>query len=392
MREKVALVCQRYGLEVNGGSELHCRHLAEKLSAFYCVEVYTTCCADDYVTWKNSFQPGTETINGVIVHRFQVTKMRNLRTFNSISEQIIADPSHSVEDELRWVDEQGPVCPELLEQLKAVHQNYKVIIFMTYLYYLTAMGLPLGFENALLVPTAHDEFPMYFRYYERVFCSAKGFIWNTLVEKNFVEGRFPKIKNTPGVIAGVGVDVPDGDLPDIPQKIQNSPYIVYAGRIDNGKGCGEMFRFFRRYKQQYGGSLQLVLMGKAVMEVPEADDIVNLGFVSEELKFAVMRSAQALVLFSPLESLSAVVLESMCMGRPVVVNGKCAVLKEHCLRSNAGLYFENYSEFAAILNYLRTHKREYQIMCENGKKYISENYQWDVIIQRIRQLIEDSVS
>lgn len=386
MKDKIALVCQRYGLEVNGGAELHCRQLAERMSKIYDVEVYTTC-AIDYVTWKNDYKPGVEVIHGITVRRFQVSKDRNQRSFNRLSEWVLGNPDHSDADEERWIEAQGPVCDELLETLYREQKKYKAVIFMTYLYYLTAKGLPMRFENAFLIPTAHDEPPIYLRYYEKVFCSAKGFIWNTPVERDFVESRFPKIKSIRGTIAGVGVDKPQRDLPAIPQEIRNGPYIAYAGRIDESKGCGEMFQFFRQYKRQYGGRMKLALLGKAVMPIPEADDIVHLGFVSDDMKFAVMGSAQALVLFSQFESLSMVVLESMAMGRPVLVNGKCAVLKGHCVRSNAGLYFENYREFAGTLNYLLTHEWEYRVMSENGKRYVEENYQWDIIVDRIRGLI-----
>lgn len=386
MKDRIAFVCQRYGVEVNGGAELLCRQLAEKLNTVYDVEVYTTC-AVDYVTWEDSFRPGTELINGVKVYRFRVAKPRDQKSFDKISRQVLGNPNHSDGEELNWIDEQGPVCPELLAKLQAEHSSYKAVIFMTYLYYLTVKGLPLGFENAILIPTVHDEPPVYLRCYDSVFYSAKGIIWNTTAEKRFAHRRFPKLDGIPSVLAGVGVDVPQGELPDIPQEIRDIPYIVYAGRIDESKGCGEMFQFFRRYKQKYGGPVKLVLMGKAVMDVPSAEDIINLGFVSDEMKFAVMRSAKALVLFSRYESLSMVVLESMTMGRPVLVNGKCEVLKDHCLQSNAGLYFENYPEFAGTLNYLLTHDKEYRIMCENGKRYVAENYQWDRIIRRITQLI-----
>ena len=57
MREKIAFVNQRYGLEVNGGSELLCRQMAEKLSEIYDVEVITTC-ALDYVSWENHYAAG----------------------------------------------------------------------------------------------------------------------------------------------------------------------------------------------------------------------------------------------------------------------------------------------------------------------------------------------
>lgn len=384
MREKLAMVCQRYGLEVNGGAELHCRQLAEQLSALYDVEVYTTC-AVDYVTWKDEYPPGTETINGVTVHRFSVPKPREPHVFGKISARALGDPGHSDEEE-RWIDAQGPFCPELLDVLYREQKRYKAVIFMTYLYYLTARGLPMGFDNAYLIPTAHDEPPIYLRYYEKVFRGAKGFIWLTPEEREFAEKRFPFGKDMPGVMAGSGLEVPQGELPPIPRELRDAPYLVYAGRIDESKGCGEMFDFFRRYKKERGGNLKLALMGKPVMEVPEEKDIVNLGFVSEEMKFAVM--AQALVLFSQFESLSMVVLESMTMGRPVLVNGKCAVLKGHCLRSNAGLWFENYPEFAATLNWLLAHDAEYEVMRENGKRYVAENYQWETIVDRIRGLIE----
>ncbi len=53
---KVAFVVQRYGLEISGGAELHCRWVAEHMNKHWEVEVLTTK-ALDYITWKNHF-PG----------------------------------------------------------------------------------------------------------------------------------------------------------------------------------------------------------------------------------------------------------------------------------------------------------------------------------------------
>lgn len=387
MKEKIAFVCQRYGLEVNGGSELYCRQLAEKLTAFYDVEVYTTC-AEDYVTWANKYPVGDVTINGVLVHRYPVTRKRNQKTFNKISELVLGNSYHTAEQEKQWIEEQGPVCDKVLEVLKERHKEYKVVIFMTYLYYLTAKGLPMGFKNAVLIPTVHDELPVYIHAYDKVFESAKGIIWNTDSEKEFGLKRFPDIASIPSIMAGIGVDVPEGGLPKIPEVIQGTDYIVYAGRIDESKGCGDMFRCFEQYKRKRPNSkLKLVLMGKPVMEIPKHKDIISLGFVSNEIKFAVMRDAKALVLFSQFESLSMVILESMTMGRPVLVNGKCDVLKGHCIKSDAGLYFTSDREFEETLDYLLEHEDVYNAMCENGKEYVWENYRWDTILERISELI-----
>ncbi len=111
MREKIALVNQRYGLEVNGGSELHCRQLAERLKEIYDVEVITTC-ALDYTTWENHYPEGESEINGVKVRRFKVSRERNLKKFDRCSAQVLNNVSHTAEDEQRWIDEQGPYSPE----------------------------------------------------------------------------------------------------------------------------------------------------------------------------------------------------------------------------------------------------------------------------------------
>src|SRR6187397_1308998 len=50
---KLAFVVQRYGDQIAGGSEAHCRELARRLAPTHDVTVLTTC-ATDYVTWANS--------------------------------------------------------------------------------------------------------------------------------------------------------------------------------------------------------------------------------------------------------------------------------------------------------------------------------------------------
>ena len=386
-RAKIAFVCQRYGLEVNGGSELYCRQVAEKLAGMYDVTVYTTC-ALDYTTWANKYRPGEEEINGVRVLRYKVQAQRNQAEFARLCEIVSHDPNHTDADEAEWVEKQGPLCPELIEALKREHGQYRAVLFMTYLYYTSAVGLPLGFDNAILIPTVHDEPWVYLRYYDRVFSSARGFAWNTPEERAFAQKRFPEIVGRREVMTGIGVDEPAGALPELPEGLRPGEYIVYAGRIDENKGCQEMFEYFRRYKQERGGDLKLVLMGKEVLKVPRDPDIVSLGFVSEEMKYAVMAQSLALVLFSRFESLSMVVLESMLMGRPVLVTERCEVLKGHCLRSNAGLYFMNYPEFAAEIDYLQSHPVQYAVMCDNGKRYVAGNYRWSVIVERYSELIE----
>lgn len=386
MRKKIALVNQRYGAEVNGGSELHCRQLAEKLSKIYDIEVLTTC-ALDYMDWKNYYNEGVEFVEGIKVRRFKVEQQRDIAKFNKISEKVLCG-EHSDEEEQEWIDEQGPFCPQFIEYIKEHSGDYDVIIFMTYLYYLSARGLPLGLDNAFLLPTAHDELPIYLRHYSKVFCNAKGFIYNTVEEKEML-GRMFGVGNVPSVIAGVGVDTPEKtELIDAKKHYGLDDYILYIGRIDESKGCKILFEHFMKYKKSNVSDLKLALVGKSVMDIPEHSDIVHLGFVSDIEKFSLINQCRLLVLASEFESLSMVVLESMAYNKPVLVNGKCEVLKGHCRRSNAGLYFEDYYDFEGALNYMLTHKQVYDEMCVNAKKYVDENYRWEVIVDRICGLIE----
>ncbi len=385
--KKIAMVCQRYGLEVNGGAELLCRQFAEKLNDRYDVEVLTTC-AVDYMTWANNYPAGESVINGVRVKRFAVKKERNIKRFNKLSQEVFSDPNHTDEQESRWIDEQGPYCPELVEYIARHHAEYHSVLFMTYLYYLSAMCLPKGMDNAILIPTAHDEPPVYLRHYTSVFENAAGLIYNTCEEQEFVEKMF-QTKQTPSAMAGAGIELPSLDESLTANGLYGlKKYIVYAGRIDESKGCGRLFVYFQEYKKRNPGDLQLVLMGKPVMEIPEDPDIISLGFVSEEDKFVLMKDSVALVLASEYESLSIVVLESMALGRPVLVNGDCEVLKGHCKRSNAGLYFTGYFEFEYALNFLLSHPEEYAAMRENAGQYANANCRWDDIIGRISELIE----
>jgi glycosyltransferase involved in cell wall biosynthesis len=382
---KIAFVVQRYGLEVNGGSELECRQYAEHLALRHDVEIITTK-AMDYMTWEDTYTNDVDIINGILVHRFSVDYPRNVMEFNQFTKTIYQYQS-SRADELIWMKKQGPYSTKLFQYIQDQRNHYDVFFFCTYVYCTTFFGLPFVKEKAILIPTAHDEPPIYLRIFKDFFSLPKGIFYNTVVEKKFIENRFhnENICNNQG-LGGVGVEIPENvDGAKFSQKYGD--YIIYIGRVEESKGCRELFNSFMAYKDRNRSDLKLLVIGKEVMEIPKHKDIIKLGFVSDEDKFNALVACKFLVIPSKYESLSMVLLEAMAMSKPVLVNGQCEVLKDHCTRSNAGLYYTNYYEFEETIEYLLNHGEVCEIMGYNGMKYVQENYQWDVITKRLETLI-----
>ena len=390
MKKKILFVVQRYGLEVNGGAELHCRQLAERLKDEYDVSVLTTC-AIDYVTWKNEYKEGIEHINGVKVIRKKVDFERNQKKFNKISAKL-NNEKDNINLGIEWQEAQGPHSSELIKYLEDHKDDYDVIIFLTYLYYTTYFGLKVAPEKSILIPTAHDEPPIYYSIFNETFNLPKAILYSTTTERDFVNKRF-KNDYIESDIVGLGVDINENaqDI-DLEKTFDiKDDYVVYIGRIDESKGCKEMFEYFLEYKKIYNSNLKLVLAGKSAMEIPRNKDIVTLGFVSEDEKVNLIRKSKLLILPSKFESLSLSTLEAMYLKVPVLLNGKCEVLKQHAILSNGGLYYENKWEFIETLDYLIRNSKIAERMGENGRKYVDVNYKWDVIIEKLKKNIENLI-
>lgn len=387
MKKKILFVVQRYGLEVNGGAELHCRQLAERLKDEYDVSVLTTC-AIDYVTWKNEYKEEIEHINGVKVIRKKVDFERNQKKFNKISAKL-NNEKDNINLGVEWQEAQGPHSSELIKYLEDHKDDYDVIIFLTYLYYTTYFGLKVAPEKSILIPTAHDEPPIYYSIFNETFNLPKAILYSTTTERDFVNKRF-KNDYIESDIVGLGVDINENAQDINLEKTFGikDDYVVYIGRIDESKGCKEMFEYFLEYKKTYNSNLKLVLAGKSAMEIPRNKDIVTLGFVSEDEKVNLIRKSKLLILPSKFESLSLSTLEAMYLKVPVLLNGKCEVLKQHAILSNGGLYYENKWEFIETLDYLIRNSKIAERMGENGRKYVNENYKWNVVMKKLVECIE----
>ncbi len=386
-RTPVAFVVQRYGADVTGGSEALARAVAERLAPFHEVTVFTTC-ARDYVTWRNELPAGESDVSGVRVLRFPVEEERDLAAFNAFAEPLYARP-RTHEEEIEFLRRQGPVAPSLVEALRAAKDRFAAVVFFTYLYYPTYWGLRAAAERSVLVPTTHDEPPLAFGIYREVFGLPRAFAFLTPAEQQLVRTRFGT-GGRPGVVAGMGVDPAEpGDLAAFRARHELSlPYALYAGRIDAGKGCAAMLAHHERYRREKKGEAELVLIGRLAMPEPRQEGVRWLGFLPEEEKATAMAGAVAAVCPSPYESLSIVLLEALALGTPGLVNAGSAVLKEHCLRSNAGLFYDDGDEYAEALDLLVRQEGLRKALGANGRRYVDAEYRWSVVLDRWRGLLD----
>ena len=378
MRKKIGIVVQRYGLEINGGAEYHARLIAEHIVHDFDVEVFTTT-ALDYVTWAHHYSEGTDDINGIPVHRFKVEKDRDPKVFGEIQEYIFND-EHSLDDELRWLDEEGPTVPNLIDELERRDDEFAYYIFFSYRYYHSYHGVKKFRKKAILVPTAEHDEVVYLRLFKDLFHLPAAIVYNSVEEKEIIN-RVSQNHHVPGDIVGVGSEIPEHfDAGDFRQKYSiDGDYFVYIGRLDENKGVPELLRFYSRLLDEADVDCTLVLMGKSVIEIPEHPKIRYLGFMSDEDKFNGLAGSEFLVIPSQFESLSMVALEAWAIGKPVVANGQTEVLQGQCRRSNGGLWYSCYEEFKEICLLLIYDNKLRETLGVNGKEFFDRNYSWKVI-------------
>ena len=410
---RIGFVVQRYGTEIFGGAEYHCRLIAERVAEDHQVDVLTTC-ARDYISWKNEYAEGADRLRGVTVRRFANARTRDIEAFNKYSDWIFQH-SHGKQEELEWLKQQGPWCPGLVDYLERHHAQYDVLVFFTYLYAPTVLGIRVAPSKSLLVPTAHDEPAIRLGIYRDVFSSAAGIAWNTDVERRFITSQF-HVRAVVEDVVGCGVDLPEGDAfatdldesrepprdtgigrEPLPPHLEgpanafrrrhriHDPFLLYGGRIDPGKGCEELLEYFQSYVKE-GGDSALMLMGVKLMPLPDDPRVRFAGVLPEEERLHALDAATVVAAPSPHESLSLLALEAFAVGTPVLASARSEVLVEHCRQSNAGLYYADRWEFIEALKLLMRDPNLRSAMGRNGKAYVNRHYRWSTIMTKYERL------
>jgi glycosyltransferase involved in cell wall biosynthesis len=387
---KLAFVVQRYGSDIAGGSELHCRELAQRLAASHDITVLTSC-ARDYVTWQNEYPAGTSQDGIVNVLRFTVQQPRRLHAFAELSDEVFDGGATRLRQE-EWFRENGPQVPGLLDHLRANGHTYDLVLFWTYRYFPSFFGLPIVRDRAVLVPTAEEDHAIDLEILGEYFNAPAGYLFLTPEEESLVSGRAGRPLR-PSAVIGIGLEpAPRGIRSDLlRQHGIPDEYLLYLGRIDRNKGCHTLFDYFQEYVSGSDG-ITLVLAGPTKMQIPTHPRIRALGYVADDLRHALLAHARALVVPSPFESLSIVLLEAWNHGVPALVNARCAVLREQVRRAGGGLHYRSLDEFCEGLSYLRSHDDARRTLGAQGLAFVEREYRWPVVLDRVERLLTTALT
>jgi glycosyltransferase involved in cell wall biosynthesis len=168
----------------------------------------------------------------------------------------------------------------------------------------------------------------------------------------------------------------------------DEPFMLYVGRVDRAKNIPELLAFFARFRQENERPVKLVLIGRENIPLLKHPDIIYLGFQPEQVKFDAIAASEIIIIPSLYESLSMIALEAWWMEKPILVNGRCEIMKQQCRDSNGGLYYQVYDEFEVILNKLLADAELRGKLGRQGRHFVAHNYHWDVIMAKYRAVLE----
>jgi glycosyltransferase involved in cell wall biosynthesis len=146
-----------------------------------------------------------------------------------------------------------------------------------------------------------------------------------------------------------------------------------------------LIEYFNSYVKE-GGDATLALMGVKMMTLPEEPFIRFAGMLPDAERLQALEAATIVVCPGPYESLSLLALEALSVGTPVLANARSAVLVEHCVKSNGGLYYANRDEFVECLKLLIGDGRLRAALGRNGRDYVRRNYRWDVVLGKYERV------
>lgn len=388
---KIAFVVPWYG-DIPGGAESECKNTAENLSKNGVeVEIITTCVKEFNSDWSfNYYEEGISRLNNVIIRRFKV-RQRNTELFDRINSKLMQNQKISPKEERIYIEEMIN-SDDLYRYIETHGSDYDYFLFIPYMFGTTYYGSQIHPRKSFLIPCLHDESYAYMDIYKDMFQNVEGLIFHAEPEAKLANEIF-NIKGKQ-IILGEGIDT---NISFEAKRFREKygiydNFILYAGRREPGKNTPLLIDYFCKYKKRNQNDLKLVLIGSGDISIPEKfkKDIIDLGFVHRQDKYDSFAAASVFCQPSINESFSIVIMESWLCFTPVLVHSGCAVTKNHCIKGKSGLYFDNFEEFEACINFFLNNPQLRKRMAINGNKYVNDNFNWNRIVEKYVRFLEEA--
>lgn len=371
----VAFITPLFGANLYAGSEIAVSRVFQSLpqakGTVYCTTLR------DFSDRSPRFQEGEEKLGNLKVLRYPPDSL-DQDLFTRLTEKMQHE-SLTVEEETLWIQN----CfnsSSLLEDLKK--SRHDAYFFTPYLRATTYFGVLLHPSKSLLIPALHNEAPVNFKIFKEWFPRVGGLAFNSASEQSLANHMFD-LSEVPQRTLGIPIPTKP-DLTDLPLEnlcLPDSPYLLYVGRLEQGKGVHELFDWVESMPE-----IDLVVVGEGDVSVPTGT--VRLKNLTEEQLGHCYQRALATCQLSVMESFSQVLFESWTYGTPVIVSSLSGVTSEFCLRSHGGFPVANLHEFRTSVAYLQANPQERDILGSQGKEFTNRSFSTSVLGLRFQRFFE----
>jgi glycosyltransferase involved in cell wall biosynthesis len=292
--------------------------------------------------------------------------------------------------DLRIFEQEMIKCPKLPEWIAAHRADYDLFVFLPYMFSTTVNGVAAAGDKAVIIPCLHDEGYVELEWYARMFKSARGLLFNSPPERDLAIRKYG-LKPEQYALPGEGLETDwFGDGERFRDEHGLGDYLLFIGRKEVDKNFPMLIEYFRRYRDERGHDLSLVIFGPGGLQADPIDarSVIDFGFAPDAVKRDALAGSLALVQPSVLESFSLTIMESWIAERPVLVHKDCDVTRDHAIRSGGGLWFKSYIEFAACVDRLRDDRALAQRLGAAGRGYVLSNYSWPNVIDQYLSAFE----
>lgn len=340
------------------------------------------------------YEPGVTVQDGITVRRFPIGE-RRLGRFEQTRQKLQQGFGLSEAELEDYMREFMPL-PEMLSWIRH-HRDRALFFFVSFLYPTTFLGLRLAGTQTVLIPGYRSEpeaaHPLYATMAKRaralVFQSAEE--RSRLIEQWYLEpDRDQRLLLIPqgidALAALAALSRPSG--------LARGPHQVVAswgagGRAEESR-LADLLEAWKKFKAETIHAVKLTLLVQGVSpQLTGHDPNLEIEILSEptaELHRHAFQRADVAWVMTPSVTLHPDLIAGWSCGLSVIVDATRPLLYEHCRRAHGGLYYNDWSEFGAMLTWLIEHPRKARQIGQNGRKYLQAEFEWPAVVEKYRQL------